>query len=102
MQTSKGDFSLKRLGVFHEKPAVLYIPPGQEFGVVSDSRFEFAIGAARLKGNTRCASSPRTRSDRSCAAAGRRGGKCIIPCRIPLPAERLILFEVYVRRRLVG
>jgi len=50
VQTKAGDFPLSRAGVFQEKPSVLYVPPGQEFGVASESRFEFAIGAAPAEG----------------------------------------------------
>ena len=53
VQTSAGDFPLKRAGVFQEKPSVLYLPPGQEFGVITDDNvgsFEFAVGSAPAAG----------------------------------------------------
>ena len=96
VQTSRGDFPLERAGVFHEKPAVLYIPPGQEFGVVSDSRFEFAIGAAPAEGKypLRLFTPDEIRSELRGGGAARRQVHHTLSH--PLPAERLILFEVYV------
>ena len=95
-QTSAGDFALSRAGVFQEKPAVLYIPPGQGFGVVSDSRFEFAIGAAPAEGRypLRLFQPDEIRAEVRGGGAARRQVHHTLSH--PLPAERLILFEVYV------
>ncbi len=96
VQTSEGDFPLERAGVFQEKPSVLYIPPGQEFGVVSGSRFEFAIGAAPAEGKypLRLVAPDDIRSELRGGGAARRQVHHTLSH--PLPAERLILFEVYV------
>lgn len=95
-QTSAGDFALSRAGVFQEKPSVLYIPPGQEFGVVSDSRFEFALGAAPAEGSypIRLIAPEEIRSELRGGGAARRQVHHTLAH--PLPAERLILYEVYV------
>lgn len=95
-QTAAGDFPLKRAGVFQEKPAVLYLPPGQEFGVVTDERFEFAVGSAPAKGiyPPRLFAPEEMKSEVRGGGAARRQVNHILAH--PLPAERLILYEVYV------
>ena len=96
VQTSDGDYALSRAGIFQEKPAVLYIPPGQEFGVVSDSSFEFAIGAAPAEGKypMRLFKPDEIRSELRGGGAARRQVHHTLAH--PMPAERLILYEVYV------
>ena len=82
VQTEAGDFPLQRAGVFQEKPSVLYVPPGQEFGVIAQGSFEFAIGAAPAEGKYPRVCSLRTRLSQRCAAVARRGVKSITPWRI--------------------
>ncbi len=96
VQTSLGDYPLSRAGVFQEKPSVLYIPPGEEFGVLSDSSFEFAIGAAPAEGRypLRLFAADEIKSELRGGGAARRQVHHTLAH--PLPAERLILFEVYV------
>ena len=98
-QTAAGDFPLRRAGVFQEKPSVLYLPPGQEFGVVADGSpgsFEFAIGAAPAEGKypLRLFTPDEIRSEVRGGGAARRQVHHTLAH--PLPAERLILYEVYV------
>ena len=96
VQTSTGDFPLSRVGVFQEKPSVLYIPPGQEFGVISEGSFEFALGAAPAEGKypMRLFRPAEIRSELRGGGAARRQVHHTLAH--PLPAERLILYEVYV------
>ncbi len=96
VQTKTGDFALSRAGVFLEKPSVLYIPPGQEFAVVSDARFEFAIGAAPAEGvyPMRLFRPDEIKSELRGGGAARRQVHHTLAH--PMPAERLILYEVYV------
>ena len=96
VQTSGGDFRLQRAGVFQEKPAVLYIPPRQEFGVSTASGFEFAIGAAPAEGKypLRLFTPAEIRAEVRGGGAARRQVHHILAH--PMPAERLILYEVYV------
>ena len=96
VETSAGDIPLTRAGVFDEIPSVLYVPPGQEFGVRSDSSFEFALGSAPAEGKypLRLFMPEEIRSEvRGGGAARRQVNHILAP---PLPAERLILYEVYV------
>ncbi|MCY3866169.1 MAG: 5-deoxy-glucuronate isomerase [Chloroflexi bacterium] len=96
VQTTAGDYALSRAGVFQEKPSVLYVPPGQEFGVVSESRFEFAIGAAPAVGKypLRLFKPNEIKSELRGGGAARRQVHHTLAH--PMPAERLILYEVYV------
>ena len=96
MQTTAGDYALSRAGVFQEKPSVLYVPPEQEFGVVSESRFEFAIGAAPAVGKypLRLFKPNEIKSELRGGGAARRQVHHTLAH--PMPAERLILYEVYV------
>lgn len=95
-QTAAGDFPLRRAGVFQEKPSVLYLPPGQEFGVVADDSFEFAIGAAPAEGKypLRLFRPDEIRAEVRGGGAARRQVHHTLAH--PMPAERLILYEVYV------
>ncbi|MCY3573550.1 MAG: 5-deoxy-glucuronate isomerase [Chloroflexi bacterium] len=96
IETAAGRFDMQRAGVFIEKPSVLYLPPGQEFAVRSDSAFEFAFGAAPATGKypTRLFKPEEMRSELRGGGAARRQVNHILAH--PLPAERLILYEVYV------
>ncbi len=96
VQTSAGDYALSRAGVFQEKPSVLYIPPGEEFGVVSESRFEFALGAAPAGGKypMRLFKPDEIKAEIRGGGAARRQVHHTLAH--PMPAERLILYEVYV------
>ena len=90
------EYSLSRADVFTEKPAVLYLPPGSEFGVTTAEAFEFAIGAAPATGKypARLFAADEIRSEVRGGGAARRQVNHVLSH--PMPAERLILFEVYV------
>ncbi len=96
VRTDAGDFALKRAGVFQEKPSVLYLPPGHEFGVWAEGSFEFAIGAAPAEGKypLRLFGPDEIRAEVRGGGAARRQVHHTLAH--PLPAERLILYEVYV------
>ena len=96
VRSNGGEFSLSRNGVFSAKPAVLYLPPGTEFGVTTENSFEFAVGAAPAAGKypARLFSADEIRSEVRGGGAARRQVNHILSH--PMPAERLILFEVYV------
>ena len=96
VQTAAGDFALKRAGVFQEKPSVLYLPPGQEFGVRAEDKFEFAIGTAPAEGKypPRLFGPDEIRAEVRGGGAARRQVHHTLAH--PMPAERLILYEVYV------
>ena len=96
VRTAAGEFALQRAGVFQEKPSVLYLPPGHEFGVSTESSFEFAIGAAPAVGKypLRLFTRDEIRAEVRGGGAARRQVHHTLAH--PMPAERLILYEVYV------
>ena len=89
-------FTLKRENVFAGKPEVLYIPPGHEIEVEGTSEFEFALGGAPAEGKypVRLFKPEEMRSEMRGGGSALRQVNHILAA--PLPAERLILFEVYV------
>lgn len=89
-------YSLARKGVFEELPHVLYAPPGNELSVVADGGFEFAIGSAPATGKypIRLFRPDEMKQEVRGGGAATRQVNHILAH--PLPAERLILFEVYV------
>ena len=89
-------FELSRRGVFDEKPHVLYVPPGETIRAASDGEFEFALGGAPAEGKypLRLFHPHELRTELRGGGAANRQVVHILSH--PLPAERLILFEVYV------
>ncbi len=89
-------FEVARQGVFVELGPVLYVPPGHEVTVTADSNFEFAIGGAPAEGKYPV----RLFLPEEIKAELRGGGSAhrqvCHTLSYPLPAERLILYEVYV------
>jgi 5-deoxy-glucuronate isomerase len=89
-------FELSRKGVFEELPHVLYAPPGQIIQIEAAADFEFAVGGAPAEGKYPLRLFTPTdikREVRGGDAARRQVHHLLAP---PLPAERLILYEVYV------
>jgi len=89
-------FELAREGVFSEMPQVLYVPPGHEIQVETGNELEFATGGAPAEGRYPL----RLFHPREMKQEVRGGGAATRQVNhilnYPLPAERLILFEVYV------
>lgn len=88
-------FNLKRQDVFSELPQVLYLPPGSEFVVDAVTQAQFALGSAPAEGRypLRLFQPEEMRSEmRGGANATRQVNHILGP---DLPAERLILYEVY-------
>ena len=89
-------FDLVRKGVFAEMPHVLYVPPGQEINVQAETDFEFSLGGAPAEGKypLRLFVPAEIKSEVRGGGSATRQVNHILAH--PLPAERLILFEVYV------
>ena len=89
-------FELQRKNVFAEAPTVLYIPPGKAVAVTALTDLEFSIGGAPAVGKypTRLFRPGEMRQEIRGGGPARRQVNHILAA--PLPAERLILFEVYV------
>jgi 5-deoxy-glucuronate isomerase len=95
-----GDLSaaLARRSVFDAMPDVVYLPPGVDLAVATEDGFEFALGGAPAEGRypARLVRPAEMRSEvRGGGAATRQVNHLLAH---PLPAERLILYEVYVPR----
>jgi 5-deoxy-glucuronate isomerase len=91
-------FELARSDVFAELPHILYVPPGLPIELSSASAAEVAIGSAPAEGRypLRCFEPDDMKVEiRGGGAALRQVNHVLAP---PLPAERLILYEVYVPR----
>ncbi len=89
-------YTLQRSGVFVGPPPLLYTPPGKTVVVKAERAFEFAVGGAPATGKygVRLIRPEEIKCEiRGGGAARRQVNHILAP---PLPAERLILFEVYV------
>ncbi len=90
------DYVLSRSSVFDQMPHLLYVPPGAPVAIEGDG--ECAVGSAPAEGryDIRLVAPTEMRSEiRGGGAARRQVVHALAP---PLPAERLIIYEVYVPR----
>ncbi len=96
--TDGTEYQLARRSVWDEMPSVLYVPPATEIAVSTDTEFTFALGGAPADGQypARLIGPAEIRSEVRGGGASRRQVNHILAH--PLPAERLILYEVYVPR----
>ena len=96
IEVDKDRFELRRENFFAELPHVLYAPPRKTIRVEAITNVEFAIGGAPAEGKypTRLFAPSEMKAEIRGGGAARRQVNHIL--QHPLPAERLILFEVYV------
>jgi len=96
VQTSSGEFPLQRSSVFEQLPSVLYLPPGEALTARAQGSFEFAVGGAPATGKypLRLFRPEEMKMEVRGGGAALRQVHHILAH--PLPAERLILYEVYV------
>jgi len=91
-------YEMSRSGVFAEMAPVLYLPPGMAIQVDALTDAEFAVGGAPAAGKY----PPRLFAPGEMKVEVRGGGGATRQVNHilahPLPAERLILYEVYVPR----
>jgi 5-deoxy-glucuronate isomerase len=89
-------YHLSRSSVFAEKPHILYLPPGHDVTVEAESDFAFAVGSAPAEGRypKRLFLPDEMRVEVRGGGPAKREVHHVLSH--PLPAERLILFEVYV------
>ncbi len=95
-ETTGERFDLQRKNVFTEVPHVLYVPPRNEVSVTAITDLEFSLGSAPAEGKypVRLFKPDEMRKEIRGGGAARRQVNHILAA--PLPAERLILYEVYV------
>ena len=91
-------YNLARTSVFEQMPQVLYVHPGEQINLLEGGDLTFAIGSAPAEGvyPTRLHEPQEMRSEIRGGGAAFRQVNHILAA--PMPAERLILFEVYVPR----
>jgi len=89
-------FTLERQDVFAGKPQVLYAPPGSRLTLQAETELELAAGSAPAEGRypVRLFRPDEMKTEMRGGGKARRQVNHILAA--PLPAERLILFEVYV------
>jgi 5-deoxy-glucuronate isomerase len=89
------EFQVSRRGVFLEMPQVLYLPPGSRFTVHAESDFGFSLGGAPAEGRypVRLFEPREMRSELRGGVNATRRVNHILGA--DLPAERLLLYEVY-------
>lgn len=88
-------FSLSRSSVFEELPHVVYMPPKTAYSITASTETHFALGSAPAVGlyPVRCFAPSEMKIEvRGGAHAVRQVNHILGP---DLPAERLVLFEVY-------
>jgi 5-deoxy-glucuronate isomerase len=87
---------LSRRDVFAEKSAVLYVPPGLKLQITAETNCELAIGAAPAEGKypVRLIKPSEIRAEVRGGGAARRQVHHLLAH--PLPAEQLIVYEVFV------
>lgn len=95
MRVGQQRFELSRQGVFDELPSVLYLPPGLEYAIEAQKTFEFTLGGAPAEGRYPL----RLFAPRELPVELRGGGPALRQVTHvlgpALPAERLIVYEVY-------
>ena len=91
-------FRLQRESVFREMPSVLYVPPGRSVELTAAGPADIAIGGAPAEGRypVRLFDPSEMKSEVRGGGGATRQVNHILAA--PLPAERLILYEVYVPR----
>ena len=89
-------FDISRSSVFDEMPHILYVPPGNDVRIIASSDCEFAAGGAPAEGKypLRLFTPDEMHGEVRGGGAAKRQVNHVLAH--PLPAERLILFEVYV------
>jgi 5-deoxy-glucuronate isomerase len=89
-------FAVARSSVFEQMPEILYVPPGHTVQIEAEGAFEFAYGSAPAVGKypVRLFRPAEMKAEVRGGGAATRQVNHVLAA--PLPAERLILFEVYV------
>lgn len=95
-QVTGQQFDLSRAGVFTEMAHVLYVPPGHDLTIQAEADFEFALGGAPAEGKYPLRLFTPAEMKNEVRGGGSATRQVIHTLAHPLPAERLILYEVYV------
>jgi 5-deoxy-glucuronate isomerase len=93
-----GRCQFDRAGVFAAKGCLLYVPPGQHVRLTADGPAEVALGGARAEGRYPARLFTPDEIVTEVRGGGRAHRQVNHLLAHPLPAERLIVYEVYVPR----
>ncbi len=96
VQVAGKQFDLGRDSVFTEMAHVLYVPPGHDITVQAGADFEFALGGAPAEGKYPLRLFTPAEMKNEVRGGGPATRQVVHTLAHPLPAERLILYEVYV------
>ena len=89
-------FAVSRKGIFEELGPVFYAPPGHEITIETESGLHFAIGGAPAEGKYPVRLFLPEEMKVELRGGGGANRQVCHTLSHPLPAERLILYEVYV------
>ncbi|MBF0277251.1 MAG: 5-deoxy-glucuronate isomerase [SAR324 cluster bacterium] len=89
-------FDLFRESVFKGRASVLYVPPNHEITVDAEAEFEFALGGAPAEGKYPVRLFEPAEIKTEIRGGGKATRQVVHTLAHPLPAERLILYEIYL------
>jgi 5-deoxy-glucuronate isomerase len=89
---------LARTSVFAHLGRIVYIPPGTEYTIGSDTTLTVAVGSAPAEGRLPVRVIEPAEMRNEIRGGGTAYRQVVHALASPLPAERLILYEVYVPR----
>lgn len=95
-RTPEGSFEVHRKGVFEDAPHILYVPPNTHIELEATTEAEIAWGSAPAEGRYPLRLFRPDEMKREVRGGGPATRQVNHVLASPLPAERLILFEVYV------
>ncbi len=89
---------LSRSSVFEQMASIVYLPPGTPYVVESATRLQVSVGSAPAEGRYPVRVFEPSEMRVEIRGGGQAHRQVIHSLAYPLPAERLILYEVYVPR----
>jgi len=100
VQAGGQTIELSRTSVFQQMPRIVYLPPGVGFSISgsSSSTFTAAVGTAPAEGKLPMRVIEPSEMKNEVRGGGQAFRQVVHALAPPLPAERLILYEVYVPR----
>jgi 5-deoxy-glucuronate isomerase len=92
------EVAMARTSVFAQLSRVIYVPPGLRYEIRSDASLTVSVGSAPAEGRLPLRIIEPTEMRSEIRGGGAAYRQVVHTLAAPLPAERLILFEVYVPR----
>ena len=92
------EVDLSRISVFDQMASVVYLPPGTPYRIESDAALRATVGSAPAEGRYPVRVFEPSEMRIEIRGGGQAHRQVIHSLSHPLPAERLILYEVYIPR----